>query len=261
MTELQTDVVEEITPESHDESTIPTEAESAPAEPEAVKEKVTFSDEQQQILNGLVADKTRDFREAERRAEAAEQKLREAEAKIPQAQAPTIPDLPDPFDDDFNERLAARDEAIKAKASYDYQQQAVQNQQQQAQQQQQQQHQQAQQARLDGLISNAKKQGIEIADLDRAMGTLVEHGLDSKLIGSIADEVNGSPVAIFLDKNPHLIESLKTASQFTVGAIYNDLVAKAGAANKKTVAPAPHESLNGAGAAKKRRGPVGATFK
>lgn len=259
--ELQTDVSEDITTESQEEVTTPIEAESATAEQEVVKEKVTFSDEQQEILNGITADKTKKFREAERRAEAAEQKLREAEAKIPQAQAPTVPDMPDPLsDDDYEEKVVARDEAIRARASYDYQQQANQAQQQQAYQDAQTQHQQTQQARIDGFIGNAKKQGIAVSDLDRSIGTLVEHNLDPQLIGSITDEVNGPQVAIFLDKNPHLIESLKTANQLTIGGVYNDLVAKAGAASKKTVAPAPHESLSGAGAPAKQRGPKGATF-
>jgi hypothetical protein len=258
--ELQTDVTEDVTTESHDEPTIQNEAESATAEQEVVKEKVTFSDEQQEILNGITADKTKKFREAERRAEAAEQRLREAEAKIPQAQAPTVPEMPDYLDDDFNEKVKARDEAIKASAAYDYQQQASQARQQQAQQQQQQQAQQARHEKAQTFASNATKQGITQEQLQSAAVTIDSFNLRQDVVDAMLGDDQGGTMAIYLAKNPHVIEQLNGANVIQLGSVYNEIRTNAGAASKKTVAPPPHESLSGAGSPVKDDGPPGATF-
>jgi hypothetical protein len=103
-----------------DDDPVPVESPETPPEPPPV----VFSDEQQAKFNSEIGKKVGKQREAERerdeeraRAVAAEQEL--ATLKAPQR--PEIPPTPDPYDDDYEGKMKARDDALVQTAQYDAQ--------------------------------------------------------------------------------------------------------------------------------------------
>lgn len=84
------------------------------------------SDRVQEVIN----TKHRRMKEAEERAARAEQQLQQMQQQY-KPQAPTVPAEPDPFDEDYDDKIRIREDAIRARALYDAQQQQldIQNQQ------------------------------------------------------------------------------------------------------------------------------------
>ena len=145
-----------------------TPSESSTDSGENREEKVTFSAEQQKVIDDLAAKKTFKIREAEREAEQLRQQLQEVSAKLPQESRPEVPPIPDPYDDDYEGKLQARDQALLKAAEYDVRQRVTQQQQIELQQQQQQQEQQKLVEKASAYTDNAQKKGIAVAQLQTA---------------------------------------------------------------------------------------------
>lgn len=119
--ELQDDYVEPSLEESQEDFTEEPEADLAPASEQVeTKPKVEFTPEQQEVLNREIAKKTFKLREEERKRIQIEQELAAIKSKQSEiAPAPVIPEIPDPFDPDYEKKVTARDEAIKQRAAHD----------------------------------------------------------------------------------------------------------------------------------------------
>lgn len=246
----------------------PTEAEQAetPSESstdsgEPHEQKITFSAEQQKVIDDLAAKKTFKIREAEREAEQLRQQLQEVSAKLPQESRPEVPPIPDPYDDDYQGKLQERDQALLKAAEYDVRQQVLQQQQAELQQQQQQQEQQQLVEKASAYTDNAKKKGIAADQLQTAGNVVASFGIRDDVASEMLSDVDGPLMTVYLAANPHMIEQLNSASAVQLGSVYAKVkAASAGVAPKATSAPEPVDTLSGSGVVPKERGPKGATY-
>ena len=90
---------------------------------EVKKPHVEFNQEQQEVFNKAIAKKTFELRETERRLEAERQERERYALELEKYRAPVleIPPRPDPYEEDFEQKMRARDQAIALKAAYDSQ--------------------------------------------------------------------------------------------------------------------------------------------
>lgn len=175
-----------------------------------------------------------------------EKQQREAEA----AKAGDIPPMPDELDDNFAEKLAAREEALVNNAKY----QAGQDlylQQQTALQQQQVAQQQAnyQQARI-AYNARATELGISPAELQAAETAVVNYGVNADTAARImANKEDGPLIVKVLAENAADAVSLASMDPFAQGAFIAGLQSKVDALKpRQTNTPAPVETLTGTGA-------------
>lgn len=223
--------------------------------------KTQFTPEQQEIFNREIGKKTFKIREAERKAEELAAKLKEMESKLPQESRPEVPEMPNQFDDDFEERVRLRDQAILQQAEYDAKQRLVTEQQQQAQYQQQQAEQQALMQKAEDYRQNALKRGVDMAELQAAGAQVSQFGLRDDVTQEILSDDMGPNITLYLAQNPQVMADLNSASPVRVGVLYEQIRANASGLNKQvTPPPEPVETLSGAGVPPKDRGPSGATY-
>ena len=136
------------------------DTESAPEAGETPEKHITFSEDQQRILDEAVGKKVFKLREKEREAEALKKRLEELEAKVPEQRRPNVPAIPDPFavsDEEYRRQLYLRDEALKQAIAFDQQQQMLKQQKEQLHYQQQQKQQEALTERVQSYSQKATK--------------------------------------------------------------------------------------------------------
>jgi hypothetical protein len=199
--------------------------------------------------------------EETRRADAAEEQLRILQSQIPQAQKPVVPDLPDPYDVDFDPKMAARDQAVKDAATFDANQAAAFNQQQQA-------NQQAINAQNEvvrkteqDFVDRSAGLGINNEDLGVALQTVSAYGGVGGVSEYIMADDQGPLITAFLAKNPGEVANLRALPPMQAAAhIAMNIKPKLGTIKKTTGAPAPVDGVDGGGAPPAKRGPKGATY-
>lgn len=160
-----------------------------------------------------------------------------------------IPDIPDPFDDDFDFKVRAREQALIAQANFNAQNQYH------LQQQQNSQHQAAQakqQQVHDSMASYSKKAldlGIDQNELQAAGNTVANYGLSDDLVMHILADSDGPLITKHLAANPQDGYKLASMSPYEVGTFLGDVKKKAGALKPRTSsAPNPATNLRGNGA-------------
>lgn len=226
---------------------------------------VEFTEEQQRIFNDAVGKKVFKLREKEREAEALRKRLEELERMVPQQGKPVVPEAPDPFalsDNEYRQKLVARDQAIREAAAWEAQQQALLWQRQQAQLEQQQRQQERQQEEVKAYAARATKLGITPAELQDAGSLVAGYGIDPALVEMILSDDHGPLITKYLARNQLELERL-TQMPVTAAAVKlaTDLKAKAVAMKPKvTNTPDPLNRPRNAGISPKPKGPAGATF-
>ena len=240
------------TPEAPEEETQPEASQEETPEEAPEPPKVEFTEEQQAIFNDQIGKKVAKQREAERVAEEERQKREELEARLAKLEdsgRPEIPPIPDPFDDDFEAKVKARDEALLKSALYDAEQQRVA-------QQKQYQAQQAQQAKLQEMqdkvtaySGRADKLGIKPEELQAAGNQVAQMGVGEEIAGHILDDEQGPAITMYLAKNPMEVEQIRSMGPLRAAVyIETNIKGKAVAARPKvSTAPAPTESPKGSG--------------
>ena len=225
------------------------------------EQKIEFTPEQQKVVNDIAAKKAYEAREAKRRAEEAEKRIAELEAKLPREQEPVVPELPDPYDDDYEAKIAQRDEALRLKAQYDAQ--ALireQEAQRQAQERQRQEQEELYKA-VESYTDRAKKLGISESELQAAGNLVSQYGINDQITQHILGDEQGPIITKYLSQNPTAMDTINSLPPIKA-AIYIETQLKPEAMKLKpqtTTAPEPVETLAGAGISEKR-GPKGATF-
>ena len=239
----------------------PTTQEATP-ETALAEEKVTFSDEQQKVFNDTVAKKAFETREAKRQAEDLQRQLDEAKAAIPQEQAPNVPKLPDPYDDNYEDQVAARDDAIRAKERFDARQSFAQTQREQAQAAQQREQQAALNNKVTEYSNRATALGVNAQELQAAGNLVSQYGINDQVTQFILGDDQGPLITQYLSKNPMELETIRTLDPMQAAIhISSNIKSKAAALGVRTpTAPDPAEILRGSGVAPSKRGPKGATF-
>jgi hypothetical protein len=228
--------------------------------------KIEFSEDQQRHFNDVVGKKTFKAKQAEREAEKLRAELAEVKKQIPQAQKPEVPSIPSQYDYDTDEQyqsaVRGRDGKIQELARYEEQDRFrnAMHQNQQAQEQR------AAEERVATAVQsfqdNAKRHGIDEAELNQAIEKVNMYGISQELGMHIMDRADGGLIAKHLANNPQDLELLTSVSPLQAAVLVEtQIAAKANALKPKvTNAPDPVETLNGTGVPAKKRGPPGATY-
>ena len=253
--------IDEVIEDEIDESKVEeSEAETSTAE-ENTEEKIEFTDQQQAHLNKIAAHKAYETREQKRRADGLESQLNELKNSRNVAVRPVIPSMPDAYEDNYEQQVFNRDEAIKNAALFDAQEQYQVNNKAYFERQEEIQEQQEISKISAEYNKNALKQGVDMNALGIAAGQISQYGLDEEVVLEMLADKDGPAITMYLASNPQLIDLLNDASSFSLGALYNDIKAKAIGKRKNIPnAPSPVDTFTGAGIPQKERGPAGATF-
>ena len=198
----------------------------------------------------------------ERRARLAiEQELeRLKQQQQPVDEAPVVPDMPDQYDDNFEEKIRQRDEALAKRIEWDARQQILQEQEQARQQEQAARRQQENVDRLQKFAKRAQELNISNQELNIAAQTVVAYGVSSEVEDMIVDNENGPVLAVHLAENPAELDVMRGMTGVQAGMyIATNILPKLNSA-KKQVAPPPPDTLGGGGAPPAERGPRGATY-
>jgi hypothetical protein len=207
----------------------------------------------------------RKYREEQRARQALEVRLKEFESnQAPAVESITVPPLPDSWDEDYDQKMRDRDSAMVRKANADYQVQRDKEQQATNQQKADRESYENQQAQQTKFVDAGKKLGVDSDSLAKAENTLVQAGVRGHLAAEILDDTDGPLIALYLEANPmemYDLVDIHNANPTRGGAFLSGIKAKAALLRKKSSnAPPPADRLDGKAAAKKDRGPIGATF-
>lgn len=219
-----------------------------------------FDPIQQAFINKHVVGKaTKDRTNALKETERLRAEFEELQAKIPPETAPEIPAMPDPFDDDYDQQVKARDDAIQKRAEWDAAQRLqVQREQEQAQM--------AEQLRIqeqtkktEEFVKRSGDLGIEQQELAQAMQAVGQIGLDIQVAEFIVGDPNGPELTVYLGNNPMEVENLRSMNPMQAAVHLHGLKEKARRKAPETP-PAPTEEPAGMGGFKPTAGPEGATY-
>lgn len=198
-------------------------------------------------------------RQAERELAEAREELEKLKASQPNDVAPEIPPIPDQFDDGYEQKLAERDKALKARTEWETRQALKAAVQQREQQRQAQEAQKAWQDAEAKYVSRAKDAHIDPAELQSA-GNFVGSYLNPHVTGFILEQENGPLITTHLAKNPDQLDVVANLPPMSAAAYIASVVApNVSAKPKPTQAPKPPETLDGGGTPPDD-GPPGATY-
>lgn len=233
------------------------EAEEEP-EPEPEKARVEFTPEQQAKVNEIVSQTAKRYMEKLEQLQQAPQQTQEKSGKPPR---PEIPPPPDPFEDDFVEKMSARDKAIQEAAQWDAVQRLVEIQEQQNQQAQQQQALEKLNNTINEYNKAAKKLGIKPDELKLAGHQVGAAELHADLVEYILTDDVGPAITTYLAENYGEIEKIKAMTPTRAAAyIASEIRPKAAARKKVKSAPPPPDRVKGGGFPEHEGGPEGATY-
>jgi hypothetical protein len=173
-------------------------------------------------------------------------RLQQAERERQAAQVGEIPEMPDSFDDDFDAKMAQRDNALIANANFQAQNNAFLQQEQFNQQQAAQVQQVKVQESIASYANKATELGINQEELTAAGNQVGSYGLSQDLVMHILADSDGPLITKHLAANPQDGYQLASMSPFAVGQFLEGIKVKASALKPKTSsAPAPVDSLQG----------------
>lgn len=268
-TELQDDIV--IEPDAELDLGTKDENESAgdlaPPAHDTEHKKVEFSAEQQEILDREIGKKTFKLREEQRKREELERKIAAYESQnVRQEQAPVVPDVPDQWDDNYEQKLRQREEALTKRGEWNARQAYAAQQAHQAEQQKAQLKQQQLASDVEEYSKRAIQSGLskeELAQAGQAVGAYI---YNEDLAQAIIKDERGALITRYLADHINELEHVGQLSLVNplAAAMYiaENIKPKLSAMKPKTTqAPEPVEIIRGAGAHKKDRYHLeGATF-
>jgi len=207
------------------------------------------------------------YREEERKRIATEKERDDLKSKLTalehEKQDVSIPEIPDPYEDDYEERLKVRDDAIVRKANHDAQNQRVIDQQNATQEA----ATKAEDERVGTLISGYSKRigelGLGADDVRLAGDTVVRNGIDGQVAEFILGDEDGPLITKYLADNPIIQDDLRGLTTIQAAMKINSEIRSAASAMKPQAsnAPDPTEILSGRGAGEKDSPFIsGATF-
>lgn len=249
MSELQNDSIEPIqSEESQEVENLEQGAELAP-DSETQHEQKAEADVNQDAIQKVINKKHFEAKEAERKAAEFQKQLEEYQRKEMEAQASrfqSLPEAPDPFEDNYDEKLKSYQQAIYEKAKFDAQNEAYQQQTLQQQQLEQAKKAQELQAKAQTYESRAKELGISKEEVQLTGQTLVNAGLNEDLANAILEDSDGPLMAKYLSANLSDLEVLQSSNPYLAGAKLNEIKQKANALKpKSSKAPEPATIVKG----------------
>ena len=237
------------------------ESDEGDKEAEKPKAKVEFTPEQQEAVNQIAAKTAERYLKKLEQAEAEKQQYLEQINKLqPKDQKdpgrPEIPPIPDPFDDDYEQKVTKRDEALRDAAVYDAVMAAKGYQEQTQKQQQEAERQEQLRKDVESYSNRAKRAGISEAELQMA-GQIVSPELSESLVTHILTDDKGPLITKYLAANMDELAKVKAMDPMRA-AVYLATEIKPKAAGKPaTRPPKPTEPVEGAGFPEGKIGPPG----
>jgi len=249
----------ESAPEDTEE--LETEAPEAPEKPVEAKTDEPQGDDPDWYVQAINRQH-RKYRDEERKRLELEEQLRQVQSQLPQQNdRPEIPPAPDPFDDDYESKIAERDKAIRKAAEWEAREQARQYAEQMQQQQAIQERATQLRSTLQTYTQRATELGIKPEELQVAGNTVATMGIHDDVATFILGDEKGPLITTYLARHPQEVEAMYGMTPTQAGAYLATKVRpKAESAHGITQAPPPPESLDGGGAPPQQRGPKGATF-
>ena len=212
-------------------------------------------DSNQDAVNKAINKQHAKFREQERRADKLERERDEANKKLTEFESKkekvTIPNLPDSYDEDFEEKLRLRDEAIRLKATQDANEQYATEQQEAkskatAE---------TETKRVQGLIqsytSNISTLGLSAEEIRIAGDTVAANGIDSQVAEYILADKDGPLITKYLSNNPIVQDELRGLTTIEAAMKIDSVIRQSAIAGKTqaSTTPDPTEILSGGGSA------------
>jgi hypothetical protein len=152
-------------------------------------------------------------KEAERKATTLQARVDELEAlqrQTPASEAVNVPEMPDPYSDDFQQQIQARDDAIRHNAGIDadkrFNTQQQQNQQDEAQRQQVASAEQARQS----YLGKAAERGFDAEEVSKAAADIVNYGVSDAVAEMLLTEADGADMTMYLRQNPADLQNMQS---------------------------------------------------
>ena len=195
----------------------------------------------------------RKYRDAEREAKQAKAEADKLKQELEELKAQsvdlTVPPIPDPYSENFEEQVRVRDEAIARKTKHeaaqsDLEKRAKQNEQDALE------SQKAEEAKqVEAFDANMVTLGLNPIEVKQAAETLLDYGLSDTLQDIVLEDSDGPLFVQYLANNPLELESLNGMSALQmVKVLDSDIRQKASLLKPKTSrAPDPPETLTGGG--------------
>lgn len=234
--------------------------EDPPKDPE--EGKVEFSPEQQAIFNEEIGKKVGKQREAERKYEEAERRAKELEAKLAEREStekPIIPTPPDPYDDDYDAKMQARDEAIAKAAAWEREEAAKDERERLQQEQAQREQQENLYKTVREYSDRAKLLGVGENELQQAGTVINSRGMDDAVTQHILEDERGPEITLYLAANPVEQEKLREMGPLRAAAYIEGTIKPAARRQPPEPPPDPVETELGGGF-KEEYGLDGATY-
>jgi multidrug efflux pump subunit AcrB len=224
-------------------------------------------DKSQDAVNKAINKQHAKYREEERKRLEIEKERDELKDKLAAAEADKgeilIPPIPDPFDEDYEEKIAVRDKSIMQKAEQDTQNKSVLEQKNatiQAEED-------KDKERLNNLVTSFDSRitplGLDPADVKNAVNTVVGYGISKEVGEYILQHEDGPLITKYLAENPVELDDLRNMTIIDAAFKIQSDIATAASAMKPQAssAPDPAEILTGRGAGEQKDPLIkGATF-
>lgn len=224
-------------------------AESATAaEPQAPEGFIKAEDAQKDI--NKQHRKYRDEERARKKIEAEAERLRKENEELKASTVDTtVPPVPDRYDDDYEEKIRLRDEAIQRKTAHDEKQKRLDADRQRNEEAQAKQEKEAIDAKIATFDSNMVQLGLNPVEVKEAADTLIGYGISDAVQDVLLDDAEGPLMVKYLANNPIELEALGGMSVMQLAKHVNeDIRPKASLLKPQTSkAPDPPTTLSGGG--------------
>lgn len=194
--------------------------------------------------------KYRDEERARKRIEAEAETLRKELAEIKaKAEAVEVPPVPDPYSDDFEQQVKARDEAVKKQAQQEAARSRLEDDAKRKEAEARAKEEEATRAKIAGFDSNMVNLGLNPLEVNQAANALADYGISNALEDVLLEDEEGPLLVQYLAKNPVELEALEGMSALQMlKTLDGEVRQKASLLKPKTsAAPNPPDTLTGGG--------------
>lgn len=212
----------------------------------------------QESINKAINKKHFQYKEEERKRLAAEKEAEELKSrlqKLEMGSEPNVPPIPDPYDEDYETKVKARDEALMRKVEFDARQRIASEQQERTQKEAQEAEKKRIESLAQGFDNRATQLGLDVNAVRSAGDVVVNYGIGEELAIFLLEDKEGPLITTYLAENPLEIEELRQMSPLQAAIKINSEVRTKASARKPQVsaAPEPADILSGNGAPEDNR--------
>ena len=217
---------------------------AADSEPEH-EENSDDSKFNQEAVNKVINRKHYEAQEARREAEELKQRLQRYEQQSNNAE-PQVPQRPDPFDDDYDDKISQYEQAVEKRAQWRYQQESQLRQQYETHQQMQIKQQQQLQESTSKYMESAKTNGITQEEVVSAGQVVESYGLNADLQMHLLNDPDGALIVKHLAANPQEVIALTQMSPYQAGVFIEQKLRPSAQRlkPKNTNAPPPNKRVS-----------------